>query len=205
LSRTVFRLNEMGQKMKSPLISVVLPFYNAQENLEEAVRSVLKQDYGNLELVLVNDASTDRSPRIAEDLREMDSRIRIISHETNKGAGPGRNTGVSHSRGEYIFFLDSDDLLKAGALKLLLETAERDHVGVVIGSCEQLDFEGTISGHDRNMDFGEAAAFGVIDGDEAVRRWLGINGTFLPVRPWGTLIDADLYRRSGLTFCPGEH
>jgi len=189
-----------------PLISVILPFYNAEKNLGEAVGSIIIQDYQNLEILLVDDASTDGSLQIAEKLGRKDSRIKIFRHIENQGAGPARNTGVSNAGGEYIFFLDSDDILRQGALKLLQQTAAREKAAVVIGSCDQVDEEGIISDHDRNSDHGCEECFGLIDGEEAVKRWLNIRrGSFIPVRPWGILIETELYRRSGLDFSAGEH
>jgi len=189
----------------NPAISVIMPFYNAEGYLEEAAGSVLEHDFEKLELLLVDDVSTDRSPEIARNLQQLDPRVRVITHGTNQGAGPSRNSGVEAARGRYIFFLDSDDLLKQGALRLLLDTADREAVGVVIGSCEEIDEAGVVSDHDRNFDHGEEDAFGLFDSDEAVRRWLGIDWLFLPVRPWGMLIDLDLFRCSGLQFPPGEY
>lgn len=190
---------------ESPAVSVVLPFYNAEKYLMESARSVLDHDYQSLELLLVDDKSTDRSPEIARYLKDIDSRVRVITHDINRGAGMSRNTGVATARGRYIFFLDSDDLLQQGALKLLLETAEREGVEVVIGSCEQIDEAGVVSDHDRIFDSGDRASFGLFEGDEAVRRWLGIDWLFLPVRTWGILIETELLHRSGLQFSPGEH
>ncbi len=191
--------------MDSPLVSVVLPFYNAEKNLEEVVRSVLDQDYRNLELILVNDASTDESLRVAEGHVQKDSRVRIISHQSNQGCGPGRNTGVANARGKFLFFMDSDDILCQGALKVLLETALDKNIDVIIGSCDQIDERGIVSDHDRDLDHDREEAFGVFDGEEAVRRWLRIDDMFLPVRTWGILIDTELYQRSGLFFISGDH
>ena len=189
-----------------PLISVILPFYNAEKNLGEAVGSIIKQDYQNLEILLVDDASADSSSMQAEEFRRKDSRIKIFRHGENQGAGPARNTGVNNAGGEYIFFLDSDDILRQGALTLLQQTAAREQVEIVIGSCEQVDEDGIISDHDRSRNYDCEGCFGLIEGEEVVERWLNIKkGSFLPVRPWGILIETGLYRRSGLTFSTGEH
>ena len=78
----------------NPAISVIIPFYNAEEYLKEAAGSVLDHDFEKLELLMVDDASTDRSLEIARNLQQMDPRVRIITHGTNQGAGPARNSGV---------------------------------------------------------------------------------------------------------------
>ncbi|MCK5794573.1 MAG: glycosyltransferase family 2 protein, partial [Anaerolineales bacterium] len=189
-----------------PLISVILPFYNAEKYLEEAVNSIIEQEYRNIEILLVDDKSTDSSLQLAEELRRKDSRIRVLRHKVNKGSGPARNAGVEKAGGEYVFFLDSDDILKQDALSILQEVASREGVAVVIGSCNQIDEDGFISDHDRSRDNDCEECFGLINGEEAVKRWLNIEpGSFLPVRPWGILIETGLYRRSGLDFSRGEH
>jgi len=91
----------------NPLVSVVLPFYNREKVLPRAVTSVLRQSYQNIELILVDDCSTDLSCDVARSFE--DERIRVFSTETNAGAGGARNKGLSEVRGEYIAFQDSDD------------------------------------------------------------------------------------------------
>ncbi|MFH1965204.1 MAG: glycosyltransferase [Acidobacteriota bacterium] len=189
-----------------PLISVVLPFFNAEENLEAAVSSVIEHDYRNLELILVDDASNDDSRRIAETLAEKDPRIRVLEHYENMGAGPARNTGALNACGDYLFFLNADDILRRHALALLLRAAAKEDVGLVIGSCNQVDEHGNYGDYDRDRDSGRENCFGPIDGTEALRRSLNVEeGSFLPVRPWGMLINLKLYRDSGLTFPSGEY
>ena len=195
-----------GRVAGEPLISVVLPFFNAAENLESAVRSVTEHDYSNLELILVDDASDDASPLIAEKLAETDPRIRIVRHPRNQGAGPARNTGVLHASGEYLFFLDSDDILRRRSLGLLAGMAAKTNVSLVIGSCNQVDEHGNYGDYDRRLDSGRKDCFGLIEGTEAMRRSLNVDeGSFLPVRPWGMLIDLEMFRDSGLTFPSGEY
>lgn len=190
----------------SPMISVILPFFNAEDNLEESIQGIVGQDFQNFELILVDDVSSDDSLKIARDLAGRDPKIRILRHNNNQGAGLSRNTGVENAAGKYLFFMDSDDILLPGALTLLFETAVREKSRVVIGSCNQIDEKGIVSDHDRVRDFGCEECFGCIDGEEAVRRWLNIGeGGFLPVRPWGILIEAGMYRASGLLFSSGEH
>lgn len=89
------------------LISVVIPCFNRARSIERAVRGVLQQSYPNLELIVVDDASTDASTTIVEAID--DPRLRLIRHETNKGAAVARNTGVAAAKGALIAFQDSDD------------------------------------------------------------------------------------------------
>jgi glycosyltransferase involved in cell wall biosynthesis len=92
-----------------PKVSAVIPTYNRAQFLERAIRSVLDQTFQDFEIVVVNDASPDEgaTDAVVKDFR--DPRIKYFRHETNKGIGATRNTGVLNSSGEYIAFLDDDD------------------------------------------------------------------------------------------------
>lgn len=92
---------------KLPLISVILPFYNSQKHLLAAVKSVLEQSYSPIELIVVNDGSTDDSEALIQSLE--DKRI-IYIEKSNSGASASRNEGVKQAKGEYISFIDADDL-----------------------------------------------------------------------------------------------
>ncbi len=99
------------------LISIVMPVYNASAWLEETVESVQKQTYENWELVAVDDCSPDESFRMLERMAQKDARIRPIRREENGGAARTRNTGMDAARGQYLAFLDSDDLWDAKKLE----------------------------------------------------------------------------------------
>ena len=95
----------------SPLVSVIIPVYNAQNYIEETIQSVINQTYQNWELIIVDDCSTDDSVELVKEFEKQDSRIRLIELETNFG-GPARprNIGIDNAKGEYIAFLDADDV-----------------------------------------------------------------------------------------------
>lgn len=99
-----------GQKGKIPGISVIIPAYNAEKTLQEAVQSVLNQTYTNFELIIVDDCSTDGTAVLASRLEKVDSRIRVLHNENNSGVSVTRNNGVAHASFPWIAFLDSDDL-----------------------------------------------------------------------------------------------
>lgn len=102
-----------------PMISVVVPIYNVEEYLRPCLESLAAQTEGRFEAILVDDGSTDGSARIAQEFVERDPRFRLIS-QPNGGLGKARNTGIDQARGEYLAFLDSDDLLPRDAYALLL-------------------------------------------------------------------------------------
>jgi glycosyltransferase involved in cell wall biosynthesis len=103
--------------MENPLVSVIIPLYNQKEFVGEAIESVLNQSYPNIEIIVVNDGSTDNSSEVLERFKND---IRLINQE-NKGLAAARNTGIKNSRGEYIQLLDADDFLDKDKIKLQLE------------------------------------------------------------------------------------
>lgn len=95
--------------MNTPLISVVIPVYNTEEYLSTTIEMLIKQTYKNLEIILVDDGSTDNSGKICDEYAQKDSRIKVI-HQKNSGVSFARNAGMDIAKGDYIGFCDSDDL-----------------------------------------------------------------------------------------------
>ena len=112
----------------NPLVSVIIPAYNAGKYIESAVKSVFNQSYNNIELVVVNDGSTDNTL----DILSQFSSIKIIS-TPNKGVSHARNTGIDVSKGEYIFFLDADDELEYNAIAILLQICKKNNADICGG------------------------------------------------------------------------
>lgn len=104
-------------------ISVIIPCYNAERYLAPCLQSVLAQDFAEFEVLLIDDGSTDQTAEIAGRYAREDARIRVLRQE-NKGVSSARNLGLSQARGEWVLFLDGDDLLMPGALRILLSAAD---------------------------------------------------------------------------------
>lgn len=113
-------------------ISVIIPVYNEEEYLNECIDSVINQSYENLEIISINDKSTDNSLKILEDYAQKDSRITLINNPKNKGLGFSRNVGLKYATGDYIFFIDSDDSILENTLELLLKNAISNDSDVVL-------------------------------------------------------------------------
>lgn len=105
---------------KKPLISVIVPVYNVEKYLNKCIDSIISQTYENLEILIVNDGSTDNSGKICEEYAKNDKRIKII-HQKNGGLSAARNTGIKNSTGEYIGFVDSDDWIDQEMYQTLYE------------------------------------------------------------------------------------
>ncbi|WP_407377218.1 glycosyltransferase family 2 protein [Methanobrevibacter sp.] len=111
-------------------ISVIVPVYNVEKYLSECMDSLVNQTFEDIEIICVNDGSTDTSPEILENYAKEDRRIKIISQE-NQGLGAARNRGIKHSNGDYLFFIDSDDFLELNTLKLLYDNAVSNDSDIV--------------------------------------------------------------------------
>ena len=107
------------------MISVIVPVYNAEEYLEECLESIKNQTYTNIEVILVNDGSSDGSKEICEQYCEKDNRFKLINQE-NQGQSVARNLGVAESVGEFIMFVDSDDVINKNVLEVLLPYMKTD-------------------------------------------------------------------------------
>ena len=107
----------------TPLVSVIIPVYNVEIYLRECVDSVINQTYKNLEIILVNDGSTDSSGRICDEYAGLDNRVKVI-HRQNGGPSKTRNAGLKKATGKYIYFLDSDDYIENDTFAILVDTAE---------------------------------------------------------------------------------
>lgn len=99
------------------MISVIVPIYEVEDFLDECLQSIINQTYKDIEIICVDDCTLDNSINIVKKYMREDSRIRLINHERNRGLGGARNTGIDNARGEYIAFVDSDDVLDLSMLE----------------------------------------------------------------------------------------
>ena len=113
----------MRGKIMQPKVSVIVPIYNAEKYLRECLDSVVNQTLRDIEIICVNDGSTDYSLGVLKDYEKKDDRIRVFSQE-NAGAGIARNHGLKHAKGEYVSFVDSDDWLELDALEKTYQNAK---------------------------------------------------------------------------------
>ena len=117
--------------METPLVSVIVPAYNAQSTLRRCVQSICSQSYANLELLLLNDGSKDATLALCRELAAADPRIRVVD-KPNSGAADTRNQGMELAQGKYIQFADSDDYLLPGFTARLVDAAEQSGAALVV-------------------------------------------------------------------------
>lgn len=120
------------------MISVIIPVYNTASYLRQCIDSVLGQSYGNIEVILVNDGSTDDSGRICEEYALADSRVRVIT-QSNRGVSGARNAGLDAAQGDWIAFADADDIYLDGAFGTLASLMSRHGCDMAVGSSIRLE------------------------------------------------------------------
>lgn len=114
-----------GENLKNVDFSIIIPVYNSSSYLEQCIQSVLSQTYKNLEIILINDGSTDDSLSICYRLAKGNARVKVFDQK-NKGQGSARNLGLKHANGTYILFVDSDDALAKKTIELNYQILEKD-------------------------------------------------------------------------------
>ena len=118
-------------------VSIVVPVYNVEKYLGVCLDSIINQTYSNLEIILVNDGSTDNSGKICNEYAKNDKRIKLINRE-NGGLSAARNTGIDSASGEYLFFIDSDDSMDIHTIEMLVNAAEKSGSKIAAGSFENV-------------------------------------------------------------------
>ena len=126
----------MEKSQVNPLVSVVVPLYNQEHYLDKCLRSICQQTYSNLEVIVVNDGSTDNSLSKANDWAAHDARILVID-KSNGGVSLARRDGLMKARGEFVAFVDSDDWLPLSSIEILVGHMLRHEVDLVIGSTDK--------------------------------------------------------------------
>lgn len=112
-------------------VSIILPIYNVDRFFDDCMQSIISQTYKNIEIILVDDGSTDDSGKIADKYAEKDKRI-VVIHKHNEGVSTARNTGIQHATGEYICFSDPDDILKPDYIEYLLHLCLNNNTDIGI-------------------------------------------------------------------------
>lgn len=133
------------------LISVIVPVYNVRTYLEKCFDSVAGQSWRNLEIILVDDGSTDGSGELCEELAGRDSRVRVI-HKKNGGLGSARNAGIDAAKGEILSFVDSDDWIEGGMYDTMTEIMHRENAQIIACGIKRVSEAGTVSYYQDNLE-----------------------------------------------------
>ena len=130
----------------SKLVSIIIPVYKVEQYLKRCMDSILNQTYQNIEVILVNDGSPDNCPALCDEYAKIDSRVRVI-HKENGGLSSARNVALNTVKGDYVFFVDSDDWIALDTLEVLNEYMEKDY--------DMISFQVTYLTEEKNVEKGE--------------------------------------------------
>ena len=127
----------------SELISVIVPIYNIKEYLERCIDSILAQTYQNIEVLMVDDGSTDGTSELVDEIALKDSRIRVF-HKENGGSSSARNLAMREAKGQYFSFIDSDDYIEPDMMEKLYQAIQTSGMPIAQGAREEIDEQGNI-------------------------------------------------------------
>lgn len=120
------------------LISIIVPVYNVEKEIDKCIKSLINQTYENVEIILVNDGSTDSSLSICNSYKNKDFRIKVINKE-NGGLSDARNSGINISTGDYILFVDSDDWIEIDSCEKFISTMDGRNIDIVVGEAKKIE------------------------------------------------------------------
>lgn len=176
------------------LVSIIVPIYNADKYLSRCLTSVIIQSYSNLEIILINDGSTDSSLDICKEFAEKDKRI-VLVDKINEGVSIARNTGIRKSSGEYITFLDADDWIAPNYIEHLMKPFENESIDISVCNyqiCKKITFPSIESGYPYRC--------------EESRKYMlekQKDGDFSIIVPWGKIFKEKII--AGIFFPPKFH
>lgn len=169
----------------SKLVTVIVPVYNVQEYVIRSIKSIITQSYSNLEIILVDDGSTDKSGEICDAFAQKDGRINVI-HKKNGGQGSARNVALDRMTGEYVLFLDSDDFLESECIKELVQLMEKHNLDISVCNYNFIDKYNKKKGT-----FSKILGYKEYNGFEVLQHmW---NDEIINIAPWAKLYRASLW------------
>lgn len=170
-------------------ISIIIPMYNVAKYLDNCISSVINQTYENIEVILIDDGSPDESGDIADKWAQKDERIKVV-HKTNGGLSDARNVGIDHATGNYIMFIDSDDIVDTRICQHLLEVCKMNNSDIAI--CDAYHI---FDNNELNFSLGDNVI--VYQPQEAIEN-MWYQHSFLP-SAWGKLFKRDIFKESRFT------
>lgn len=175
------------------LVTVIVPVYNVQNYIVRSIKSIVTQSYSNLEIILVDDGSTDKSGEICDTFAQKDERITVV-HKKNGGQGSARNVALDRMTGEYVLFLDSDDFLEKECVKELVQLMEKHNLDVSVCNYYFIDRYDKKRGT-----FSRISGYQEYNGFEVLQHmW---NDEIINIAPWAKLYRASLWESFRFAEC----
>ena len=170
-----------------PKVSIIIPVYNTEHYLSSCLESVLSQSIEDIELLCIEDCSTDNSPAVLTIYSGKNERIKTFFNKNNKGSSAARNTALTAATGEYVAFIDSDDCLSNDCLKEMYCSAKTNDLDVLYFDFLRIDEEGKILDHEKKQKKDDSSAFSVMPGKELLAQRLAEEN-------WSCLVQCQLWK-----------
>ncbi|RHQ63403.1 glycosyltransferase [Blautia sp. AF25-12LB] len=183
--------------MRNEKISVIVPIYKVENELERCLQSILKQTYAHLEIILVDDESPDKCPEICDYYAKQDTRV-IVIHKENGGLSDARNAGLKVATGDYVLYVDSDDYIELNACEKLIQYAT-DDVDFIVGACREVHKKSVKYQKHTNITVGKlytAKDFAI----ESIKKGEWFAPAWLNMYKRQFLIDNELYYKKGIVY-----
>lgn len=168
-------------------VSIIIPVYNGEKYIEKCLTSIINQSYTDIEIIIVNDGSTDKTVEILEKFKKCDRRIEYYS-QNNSGASVARNKGIEISSGKYVAFVDSDDTIQENYIELLLKTIEKENFDIVACGYTDISIYGITKLNDFYIDKN------IIDKEKFINNiFTGVGGTL-----WGKIFKSKIIKENNI-------
>lgn len=183
--------------MNNPLVSIIVPVFNVEKYLEKCVQSLIGQTYKNIEIILIDDGSKDKSGLICDSLERQYDNI-IVKHQENRGCSFSRNRGYGLARGEYFMFVDSDDSLSAESVEELVQVSVRNDADIVLGTVNR---QGQPTLQEISLSCEDIMKFCINQKEYSRKLNLPLFTEYInPGSPWMKLIRKSLFEKVSLLF-----
>ncbi len=176
----------------NPKVSVVVPIYKVEKELERCVNSLINQSLNNIEIILVDDGSPDKCPQLCDNYAKQDSRIRVI-HKENGGLSDARNAGLANATGEYVLFVDSDDYISSNACETLYSNGIENNLDIVVADAVKVE-----NNKETIMSHREKSLDKILDGSSFLKEQLNSHSMYMAA--WLNLYRKDFLLKNQLFF-----
>ncbi len=174
----------------NPLISIIVPVYNVQDYIEQCIKSIMKQSYSNIEIICINDGSTDNSLNILRGLQKIDNRVRVMTIK-NQGVSNARNEGIISSKGKYLLFIDSDDYIPIDYVMCLYHKLLITNSQLCICSIKNFGYsESSYSLDEFDLDMHTMSD----------SMWLKLNKSYLLYGPCNKIYNSNIIKKNNIQF-----
>ena len=178
-------------------ISIIVPIYNEEKYVKQCLESLINQDFDEYEIICIDDHSTDNSNQIVREFQKISNRIKLILHSSNQGLSSARNTGLKAAHGEYVLFVDSDDMLLDNALKIIYKNMQENELDILSFDYKQIVEKNVYAPH-----YKKCAVLGeVCSGRESFCKHVELNDTRVMV--WLRCYKRKFLMDNDIWFCKG--